>query len=52
MATKSRPKQRQPRRVARATQDLLCLLASYDAYGRGAAWSGCLRRLAAGRAVR
>ena len=47
-----RPKRKQAPRGTRATRDLLCLLASYDAYGRSAPWPGCLRRLAAGRAVR
>jgi len=31
---------------ARATRDLLCLLASYDAYGSGASWPLCLGQLA------
>jgi hypothetical protein len=43
MGTSGQAKQRQR---ARATRDLLCLLASYDAYGSGAAWPLCLGRLA------
>jgi hypothetical protein len=43
MGTSRRAKRKQR---ARATRDLLCLLASYDVYGSGAAWPGCLDRLA------
>ncbi len=46
MKKTSRPKRK------RAPRDLLCLLATYDTYGRGAPWPGCLRRLAALRVVR
>ncbi len=52
MKKTSRPKRKRAPRGARATRDLLCLLATYDTYGRGAPWPGCLRRLAALRAVR
>ena len=30
-----------------STAELLCLLATYEAYGTGLTWSGCLRALAA-----
>ncbi len=52
MKKTSRPKRKRAPRGARATRDLLCLLATYDTYGRGAPWPGCLRRLAARRVVR
>ncbi len=39
-----RPGQRA--KAARTTAELLCLLATYEAYGKGLACSGCLRVLA------
>ncbi len=33
----------------RATAELLCLLATYEVYGTGLGWSGCLRALAENR---
>ncbi len=41
------PKREQRRtRAPRATAELLGLLATYEAYGTGLGWSGCLRALA------
>ena len=40
----TRPKRRAE--APRSTAELLCLLATYEAYGTGLGWSGCLRTLA------
>jgi len=34
-------------KAPQSTADLICLLATYESYGIGPAWSGCLRALAA-----
>ena len=39
-------------KAPRSTAKLLCLLATYEAYGTGPACSGCLRALAASGAGR
>jgi hypothetical protein len=44
-----------PKQAAKAPQstvELLCLLATYEAYGTGLAWSGCPHALAARSAGR
>ena len=43
--TPTAPKQRDE--ALQTTAELLCLLASYEAYGTGLGWSGCLGELAA-----
>jgi hypothetical protein len=39
--------QKRPVKAPQSTAELLCLLATYEAYGTGLAWSGCLRALVA-----
>ena len=47
MNSDTRNKRKQRVKAPQSTADLLCLLATYEAYGTGIPWSVCLRALAA-----
>ena len=47
MNSDTRNRRKRRLNAPQSTTDLLCLLAAYEAYGIGLAWSDCLRELAA-----